>query len=141
MRSSPHRVIAAVISRDDLFLICRRPLSKRFGGLWEFPGGKCEPGESDSDAIRRELSEELGVEATSVGAEDFAITDPDGDFLLIFRHVWIKGDPVCREHSDLRWVTLREMLHLPLIDGDRKYVEFKLGSVSGTGLGHASERA
>ena len=56
------RVIAAVIARGDRLLVCQRPPHKRHGGLWEFPGGKCEPGESDLEAARRELHEELGVE-------------------------------------------------------------------------------
>ncbi len=53
----PIRVIAAVIRRGPELLVCRRPAHKRHGGLWEFPGGKCEPGESDADTARRELLE------------------------------------------------------------------------------------
>ena len=56
------RVIAAVIQRGDQRLICQRPPHKRHGGLWEFPGGKVEPNESDESAARRELAEELGVQ-------------------------------------------------------------------------------
>jgi 8-oxo-dGTP pyrophosphatase MutT (NUDIX family) len=49
-------VVAAVIERDGRLLVCQRPAHKRHGGLWEFPGGKCDPGESDAEAARRELS-------------------------------------------------------------------------------------
>jgi mutator protein MutT len=126
MKRPMDRVVAAVVNRGDLFLICQRPMSKHYGGLWEFPGGKCEPGESDTQTIRRELHEELQVDVMEVGAEDFIITDPASRFLLVFRPVQIKGDPVCVEHSAIAWAPLREMLHLPLIDGDRKYVEFRL---------------
>ena len=61
------RVIAAVVWRGDRLLVCQRPAHKRHGGLWEFPGGKVEAGESDAAAARRELREELGVEVTAVG--------------------------------------------------------------------------
>ena len=50
--------MAAVIERDGKLLVCRRPGHKRHGGLWEFPGGKLEPGETIVDAARRELDEE-----------------------------------------------------------------------------------
>jgi mutator protein MutT len=73
-------VIAAVVSRGDELLVCQRPHEKRHGRLWEFPGGKCEPGESDADAARGELREELGVEVTEVGDEQFAIADPGSPF-------------------------------------------------------------
>ncbi|HSG49130.1 MAG TPA: NUDIX domain-containing protein, partial [Longimicrobiales bacterium] len=56
-------VIAAVIHRDGRYLVGRRPDDKRHGGLWEFPGGKLDPGESWLEAARRELSEELEMDA------------------------------------------------------------------------------
>ena len=55
------RVLAAVIKRNERYLICKRPENKRHGGLWEFPGGKIEIGESNFEAAVRELREELGV--------------------------------------------------------------------------------
>jgi len=64
----PIRVLASVIERDQKLLVCRRPVHKRHGGLWEFPGGKVQKGESDLEAARRELREELAVEVTGVGA-------------------------------------------------------------------------
>lgn len=130
MRPLPDRVIAAVISRGDAFLVCRRPLTKRFGGLWEFPGGKCEPGETDAETIRRELWEELDVEVAEVGVEDFVTEDPSGRFLLVFRPVQIRGEPVQKEHIDLRWIPLRDLLGIPLIEGDRRYVEFSLAKAT-----------
>jgi 8-oxo-dGTP diphosphatase len=59
------RVAAAVIRRDGLLLLTQRPPGGPLGLLWEFPGGKIEPGETPSDAVARELGEELGVEATA----------------------------------------------------------------------------
>lgn len=120
------RVIAAVISRGEEVLVCQRPSHKRYGGLWEFPGGKCEPGESLADAARRELREELGVEVVSVGEQELALRDPKSPYLIIFAPVEILGEPSCREHADLRWVSLPEGSTLPLAPTDRKYVEARL---------------
>ena len=64
----PIRVLASVIQRENRLLVYRRPLHKRHGGLWESPVGKVREGESDLEAARRELREELGVEVTGVGA-------------------------------------------------------------------------
>jgi 8-oxo-dGTP pyrophosphatase MutT (NUDIX family) len=63
---SPIRVLAAVIRRNDRFLLCRRPSWKRHGGLWEFPGGKLEPGETPLEAAARELAEECCLRATEL---------------------------------------------------------------------------
>lgn len=120
------RVIAAVVSRGDEFLVCQRPLHKRHGGLWEFPGGKCDPGESDEEAIRRELREELGVAVTSIGAETFAIDDPGSHFRIAFVPVEISGEPGCVEHSALMWSTPKELVLLELAPGDRGFVEHLL---------------
>ena len=122
------RVIAAVVSRGEELLVCRRPYEKRHGGLWEFPGGKCEPGESDADAARRELHEELGVEVTEVGAEEFVIADPDSPFLIVFTPVHITGEPACREHIAFRWGRPSELARLPLAPSDRRYVEYRYGA-------------
>jgi len=120
------RVIAAVISRGDKVLVCQRAPLKRHGGLWEFPGGKCEPGESLADAVRRELREELAVEVISVGEEEAVIRDPDSPYLITFAPVLIAGEPSCREHVDLRWASLPEVSLLALAPTDRKYVELRL---------------
>ena len=61
------RVVAAVIRRGDTLLVGRRPEAKRHGGMWEFPGGKIDPGETPEDAARRELAEELALSVTAVG--------------------------------------------------------------------------
>lgn len=120
------QVVAAVISHGDDLLIGQRPYKKRHGGLWEFPGGKCEPGESISMAARRELREELGVEVIEVGKVDLIIHDPDSPYLIIFVPVQIMGEPVCYEHVELRWGRPNELALLPLAPSDRRYVEFLL---------------
>ena len=80
----------------------QRAYEKRHGGLWEFPGGKCEPGESISKAICRELREELDVDVIEVGKVELAVRDPASDYLIAFVPVRIEGEPVCHEHIELR---------------------------------------
>jgi len=123
------RVIAAVIRRADRLLVCQRPLEKRHGGLWEFPGGKCEPGETDFDAAHRELFEELGVKVTAVGEEEFAILDGGSPFHIAFVPVTVEGEPTCREHLALNWEFPQNLLAYELAPSDRRYVAFKLGSI------------
>jgi 8-oxo-dGTP pyrophosphatase MutT (NUDIX family) len=115
-----------VISRGDRLLVCQRPPEKRHGGLWEFPGGKCEAAESDRDAITRELREELGVDVIEVGDEELATQDADSPFLIAFIPVRISGDPVCREHVAMTWGLPTELAELPLAPSDRRFVEHRL---------------
>lgn len=116
------RVVAAVIRRDDTLLVCQRPTHKQHGGLWEFPGGKCEPGESDHDAIARELQEELGVDVTSVGSPEFVAHDPGGVYEIVFLPVTIAGDPTAHEHEALGWFTREALAHMPLAPSDAAFV-------------------
>lgn len=120
------RVIAAVIAEGDRLLVCQRPSHKRHGGLWEFPGGKLEPGEDDETAARRELVEELGIHVESMGEAELEIADGDSPFLIAFVPVEASGTPVCHEHVALMWGTPSELAELPLAPSDRKYVAFLL---------------
>lgn len=117
-------VLAAVIERDGQYLVCQRPAYKRHGGLWEFPGGKLEPGESYLDAARREMSEELGVSVLSVGEALRTFADPGSPFVIDFVPVVITGDPQCLEHSALKWLALDALPALDLAPSDRRFVEF-----------------
>jgi len=121
------RVVAAVVEREGHFLVCQRPAHKRHGNLWEFPGGKLEPGESVEAAARRELAEELGVALQACGAQLYAINDPDSSFVIEFHPVAILGEPVCLEHSALAWVTLSDMLSLDLAPSDGRFALFLQG--------------
>ncbi len=120
------RVIACVVSRQDQLLVCQRPLSKRHGGLWEFPGGKVESGESDEATARRELLEELGVEMVASRGSEFSIQDPDSPFEIVFLAVSIHGEPRCHEHTGLRWGTPAQLLSLPMAPSDRCFLDHLL---------------
>ena len=117
-------VLAAVIRRGDAYLLARRPAHKRHGGLWEFPGGKLEPGESWKEAAERELREELGVEVRTVGDPIFRRTDPGSPFEIVFVPVEIEGEPQPLEHDELRWVPLTGMRDLELAPTDHAFVDF-----------------
>lgn len=117
-------VVAAVVERDGRFLLCQRPAHKRHGGLWEFPGGKLEPGESAEAAAHRELAEELGVKVLAFGDQLHALGDPDSHFVIEFHPVTIEGEPVCLEHASLAWVALADLLSLDLAPSDRGFAQF-----------------
>jgi mutator protein MutT len=127
------RVVASVIHRDGRLLLCQRPAHKRHGGLWEFPGGKVEPGESDHQAVARELGEELDVSVTAVGTVEFSIADPGSHFVIEFLPVEIAGEPRCLEHAALAWVSDHELLGLQLAPSDRRYALHRLGVGGGCG--------
>ncbi len=100
-------VVAALIWEGDRFLICQRPAHKARGLLWEFVGGKVEPGETKQAALIRECREELAVEI-SVGSifTDVLHQYPDLTVHLTLFHAAIaSGTPKLLEHADLRWIT------------------------------------
>ena len=119
-------VLAAVIRRGDRVLLALRPAHKRHGGLWEFPGGKLEPGEGWKEAAERELREELGVKVTTVGEPIYRRKDPESPFEIVFVEVEVEVEvePRPLEHDDLRWVTLPAAATLPLAPADRAFVDW-----------------
>ncbi|MDH3206463.1 MAG: NUDIX domain-containing protein [Gemmatimonadota bacterium] len=115
-------VVAAVVTRSQGYLVCRRAAHKRHGGLWEFPGGKVMEGETHADAIRRELLEELELEAVAVGTVLFTAADEGAPFVIDFVQTDARGTPVLHEHSDFGWFTAEELLGLALAPADARFV-------------------
>ncbi len=99
-------VVAAVIERGGKILIARRPVGAHLAGLWEFPGGKPRPGETSEEALRREITEELGA-SVSVGERIEAVEwqYPDKRVRLVFFRCGIHGEPRPLEGQELAWVT------------------------------------
>jgi mutator protein MutT len=120
------RVVAAVIEREGRLLVCQRAPLKRHGGLWEFPGGKVDVGETDFEAVERELSEELGVMTLEVGPRVFSMDDLGSAFIIEFLSVRVSGEVRCIEHVDLAWLPPEELLSLPLAPTDKHFVEHLL---------------
>lgn len=104
-------VVGAVIVRDGLILAAQRGPEMATPGVWEFPGGKVEPGETPAEALRRELREELGCE---VGVGDLVARSeheyPGGTVVLAtYRCTLRAGEPRAIEHRGLRWLTAAEL--------------------------------
>ena len=103
-------VVCAIIERDGRFLIARRPEGRHLERKWEFPGGKAEPGESEREALERELHEELLIRVEII--ERLTPVDhcyPERCIRLIpFRCRIIEGEPVACDHEELRWIGIGE---------------------------------
>jgi mutator protein MutT len=108
---SPRRVVAGVIERDGLFFIAQRSKQDVNYGVWEFPGGKVEAGETDQECLSRELEEEFGIQAT-IG--DFLCKktfESHGKMFTLsaYRVPYFTGDLELREHLAMRFVTKEEL--------------------------------
>ena len=104
-------VVAALIWDENRFMICQRPAHKARGLLWEFVGGKVEPGETKEEALVRECREELAV-TVSVGDVFMDVLHDYPDLLvhLTLFHAKIEsGKPQLLEHNDLKWITPQEI--------------------------------
>lgn len=103
-------VVAALAAKEGRLLIAQRPMGRHMGGKWEFPGGKLEKGETPEAALRRELKEELGVDA-DIGPIRAAIpySYPEKDVLLLFYSARLMGEPKPIDEAALAWVTPDEL--------------------------------
>jgi len=116
-------VVAAGVIRDadDRLLLAQRPAGKHLAGLWEFPGGKCEPGESPHQALARELEEEVGIQiAASRPLLSLTHAYPEKTVRLLIREVrhW-QGQPHGREGQPLQWASLDQAGLLQMPEADR----------------------
>lgn len=119
-------VACALVDADSRVLIAQRPQGKSLAGLWEFPGGKLEAGETLEEAIVRELREELKIETkvaclapltfASHSYEDFHLLMP----LFVCRRFW--GTPVAVEHQALKWVRPQKLRDYPMPPADEPLI-------------------
>jgi 8-oxo-dGTP diphosphatase len=120
-RRPPIQVVGAAIVRDGCVLMALRSATMSSPGLWEFPGGKVERGESAAAALRREIMEELGASVV-VGEEvlplDGEAPEAGAICLRVFRCELVAGTPRPREHAQLRWVSPRDLPALELAEAD-----------------------
>jgi len=117
-------VAAAIIEKDDRFLITRRQRGVHLEGYWEFPGGKCEPSESPATCLARELQEELGVDAR-VGDERFTTTHDyeDRRIELHFLACELRGTPAPQIGQEMRWATRAELTTLSFPPADAALID------------------
>ena len=104
-------VVAALIWDKDKFMICQRPAYKARGLLWEFVGGKVEPGETKEQALIRECKEELDI-LLSVGDVFMDVVHEYPDLtvhLTLFNALIVEGEPQKLEHNDIKWITPGEI--------------------------------
>ncbi len=123
MSASPGTLVvgAAIIDDAGRLLAAQRSAPSSYAGLWEFPGGKVEPGEQPEAALARECREELGIDVSVgdvVGEVQIAIGR-----LRVFRATIVNGEPHPHEHSALRWLAPHELDDVPWIAADRPLVE------------------
>jgi mutator protein MutT len=132
----PIDVSAGVLVRDGHVLACQRPAHQSHPGKWEFPGGKREPGETMAECLRRELREELGIDAT-VGAEIWRAqhTYPGRPpvALVFFRVDRFAGEPRNLVFADIRWVALAALPGLDFLAADRALIARLPALLAGAG--------
>ena len=124
-KPGPVQVAAGVIWRGGKVLICRRPEGKARAGLWEFPGGKLEPGENAEQALVREIREELGCTVKPLSrlcAGEYNYEDITVHIITIEAEI-VEGEPVPLEHSEQRFVSPEELGSFAFCAADRFAVE------------------
>jgi 8-oxo-dGTP diphosphatase len=118
-------VVAALIWQGEAFMICQRPAHKARGLLWEFVGGKVEPGETKEQALIRECREELAV-TLSVGDVFMDVTHEYPDLtvhLTLFHATIAEGEPQKLEHNDIQWITTKEIPSYDFCPADEVILE------------------
>lgn len=118
-------VVAALIWDKDSFMICQRPAHKARGLLWEFVGGKVEPGETKEQALVRECQEELAV-TISVDTVFMEVTHTYPDItvhLTLFNAAIDDGVPQKLEHNDIRWITPKDIPQYDFCPADEEILQ------------------
>lgn len=126
----PGRVVlvaaVALIDAKGRVLLARRPEGKKMAGLWEFPGGKIEPGETPETALARELQEELGITTSPRDFAPFVFASHAYDSFHLLMPVFLcrrwKGEPHAREGQKLAWVAPADLVEYPMPPADRPLI-------------------
>ena len=120
-------VAAAVIVRNDSYLVTRRQRGVHLEGLWEFPGGKCDTGESLAACLERELREELNVEAR-IGNEIHVVTHRYDDRVVELHFIAcdLTGDPQPQLGQEMRWVSRGDLQTLEFPPADAELIRMLL---------------
>ena len=125
----PVEVVAAVVQRDGRYLITRRLEGSHLAGLWEFPGGKVGPAERPEAALRREMKEELGVEAAVGGLiESVTWMYPEKTVRIHFFACDVVGEPCPQERQEMRWVEAAALPRYAFPAADLELVQRLSGS-------------
>ncbi len=115
-------VAAALVDSDGRVLIAQRPEGKQLAGLWEFPGGKVEPGETPETALIRELEEELGIVVKQACLAPFVFASHTYETFHLLMPLYLirrwEGDPEAKEHAALKWVRPNDMRNYPMPPAD-----------------------
>ena len=127
-------VVAALIWDNDKFMICQRPATKSCALLWEFVGGKVEPGETKEQALVRECQEELAVTLSIADVfMDVVHEYPDTTVhLTLFNAKISEGIPQLLEHNDIKWITPEEIPQYNFCPADEEILK-KITEVYGNG--------
>lgn len=123
-------VVAALIWDKDEFMICQRPAHKARGLLWEFVGGKVEPGETKEQALIRECREELAI-TLSVGDVFMDVVHKYPDLtvhLTLFNASIAEGVPQKLEHNDICWITVHEIPQYAFCPADKEILKKLMGN-------------
>ena len=118
-------VVAALIWQGDKFMICQRPVHKARGLLWEFIGGKVEPGETKEQALIRECREELAI-TINVGNVFMEVVHDYPDItvhLTLFNATIVDGTPQKLEHNDIKWITPGELSNYEFCPADEEILK------------------
>jgi 8-oxo-dGTP diphosphatase len=117
---------AALVDTDGRVLICKRPQGKQLAGLWEFPGGKVEPGETPEACLIRELEEELGIQVSQACLAPFVFASHGYDSFHLLMPLYLcrrwEGAVLAREHEAVAWVKPNEMSNYPMPPADAPLV-------------------
>jgi len=126
--SSPIVLVAAcaLVDGEGRVLIAQRPQGKSFAGLWEFPGGKIEPGETPEAALVRELAEELGISAAPASLSPLTFASHSYESFHLLMPVFVcrnwQGTPQPREHIALKWVRPQLLRDYPMPPADEPLI-------------------